>query len=494
MSEHAVHWHEGMFLTPQHFQAADRRSARLRQLGSQWDTHYNWGLRTIEIDADALVNHRLVVSRLQARMHDGTLLSFPEDASLPVLDLQGPLQARDNVTVYLALPREHQSRPNTAGDASDLAARHVIDTIEAIDDDTGADPQTLQVLIPNVRLMTSGENLAGYDALPIARIRRSDSSTAAPSIDAEYIPPVLTCDAWSPLQRGVLTRILDRVERKAGVLSDQVAARRIGFDSSGQGERVLLEQLRILNEAAAVLAIDVASQGVAPWVAYRELARLTGRLSVFGAEKRLPKLPPYDHDNLATCFLAARRVIETLLAAVVEPSYQERPFHVDRALMQVAIEPGWLESPYAFYLGVQTSLAADEVEALLASGRNIKFGSADLAESLYLLGQAGLEPRRVVHPPRALPIRKGLFYYALARDDSPGEWRGVERTLSLAARLSEQLLSDDVAPVTPSTDDSVVLDVEGKSATLKLSLFVVQDEAAGLPIEEAAARDLAPAL
>src|SRR5207237_7192345 len=82
MSEPAVNWHEGMFLRPHHFQAAARHHHdQLRQAG-RWDVHYNWGLRAVEIDPDALRNYRFVVPRLQARPRDGTLVRVPQAGPL----------------------------------------------------------------------------------------------------------------------------------------------------------------------------------------------------------------------------------------------------------------------------------------------------------------------------------------------------------------------------------------------------------------------------
>lgn len=471
MSEHAVRWHEGMFLTPQHFQAADRWNGRQRQLGSQWDQHYNWGLRAIEIDHDALANQRLVVRRLRARMPGGSLVCFPEDGTLAVIDLQAALQRSDSAVVYLGLPLENPSRPSTTEVGSDHGARHNVDAVEVHDENTGADAQPIQVLKPNARLLVEGEDLAGYEVLPIMRIARSEAAVGgAPIVDPSFIPPVLACDAWPPLHVGVLTQLLERLEKKADVLAGQAVARDLGFDSHGQGERLLLEQLRTLQETVALLTVDITSQGITPFAAYRELARLVGRLSVFTGDKRVRTVPAYDHDHLGTCFAAAVATINELLAMVVVPSYEERLFRADETLLKVELEPSWLEPNQQILLGVESSLSADEVERLITSGSNVKFGSGPRADSLFLHGDAGLEPRRVTHVPRALPVRRGLNYYELATPGVPGEWHQVERSLSLAARIAEHLLIDEVLG-----QNSVVLDVNGKTATLKMSLFVLRN-------------------
>src|SRR5580692_6027374 len=114
MAVRAVHWHEGMFLRPHHMQTAQRFSHHLGNTSEKWDHHYNWGLRAIDIDLDALANNRLVIRSLQARLRDGTLIAVPEDGLLPVLDLKAAFEGQNGLSVYLAVPRLNIGRANVA--------------------------------------------------------------------------------------------------------------------------------------------------------------------------------------------------------------------------------------------------------------------------------------------------------------------------------------------------------------------------------------------
>ena len=49
MQNPSVHWFEGMFLRPQHFQAADRYWSEAIHLGQSWDHAYGYGIQAIEI-------------------------------------------------------------------------------------------------------------------------------------------------------------------------------------------------------------------------------------------------------------------------------------------------------------------------------------------------------------------------------------------------------------------------------------------------------------
>ena len=103
MTTHEVNWHEGMFLVPHHFQAAHRYSLQILHLNSEFDLHYNWGIRAIDIDKDALENKRFVVRSLAARLRDGTVIRVPEDGPLPALDLEAILSAKNPSTISLAV-------------------------------------------------------------------------------------------------------------------------------------------------------------------------------------------------------------------------------------------------------------------------------------------------------------------------------------------------------------------------------------------------------
>lgn len=83
MGINPVHWHEGMFLRPHHFQLSRAQQSEQSHLSEKWDHHHNWGLREIDLDLDALANSRLVVRSLKARFRDGTLVVIPDDGVVP---------------------------------------------------------------------------------------------------------------------------------------------------------------------------------------------------------------------------------------------------------------------------------------------------------------------------------------------------------------------------------------------------------------------------
>src|SRR5580700_7780351 len=169
MTARAVHWHEGMFLRPQQFQAAERHAHEVLARSGRWDVHHGWGARRVEWEADALATYRFALSRLEARFRDGTTLVLPEDGSLPALDLKPVFAKSNRVTVYVAVPQLRLGHANAAADGS----RYRTDLLELEDENTGVNPQPVSVLLPTVRLLTDADDLTGFDTLPLARIEKS---------------------------------------------------------------------------------------------------------------------------------------------------------------------------------------------------------------------------------------------------------------------------------------------------------------------------------
>lgn len=471
MTVRSVHWHEGMFLRPHHFQAAQRFETYLSGRNEKWDLHYNWGIRAIDLDRDALSNYRLVIRALQARLRDGTAVSVPEDGTLPALDLKPAFEAGNNsFTIYLGVPTANLGKANVAENGKMDGARFTTDTQQLEDENTGVNPQPIQVRLLNFKLLLSTQDHAGFEVLPIARIEKSSKAESTPQLDETYIPPVLACDAWQPLNAGIIQQIYDRVGKKIELLAQQVVSRGITFDSVAQGDPQIFNQLRVANEASALLSVLAFAQGVHPLPMYAELARLVGQLAIFGAQRRTPDIPRYDHDDLGTCFYRLKQYIDMLLDIMVEPEYKERPFVGAGLRMQVSLETAWLEPVWQMFVGVQSPLSTEEnIRLLTKAGQlDMKIGSSDRVDEIFRLGQAGLRFGHSPRPPRALPATPGLVYYQINRESQLEEWQNVQRSLTLALRLNENLIVGNI-----QGQRVLTIKNRGQTTTMQFTLYLV---------------------
>lgn len=474
MTARFVHWHEGMFLRPHHFQASFRQAAERANRSEKWDSYFNWGLRSIDLDLDALANYRVVVRRLEARLRDGTAVSIPEDGNLPVLDLKGAFERGNTVTILLAVPLLNLNRANVSESQSADGVRYVLDVQKLEDENTGVNPQQIKVRLLNLKLLLSMQDHTGYEVLPIARIEKSPKAEATPQLDETYIPPLLACDAWSILSASIIQAIHDRVGKKIELLATQVVSRGISFDSQAQGDPLIFAQLRELNEIYAMFGVLAYVQGLHPLPMYVELCRIIGQLAIFGGTRRPPELPRYDHDDLGSCFYQVKNHIDALLNIFVEPEYKERPFIGAGLRMQVSLEPIWLESVWQMYMGVQSQLDTEELIRLLtkAGELDMKIGSSDRVDSIFRLGLAGLRFTHSPGPPRALPTLPGLIYFQISRESQQAEWQNVQKSLTLAIRLNENLIAGNI-----QGQRVLTIKTGGQTTTLQFALYVVPQSA-----------------
>jgi type VI secretion system protein ImpJ len=496
MTVRSVHWHEGMFLWPHQMQQAERFFAHQVHVSGTWDLHYNWGLRALELDMDALANRRFLARSLRARLGDGTMVSVPEDTVLPALDLKDVLGRQRDVTILLAVPalrlgkpnateRPAPARPGQSGPAATAGAggaaggpssteehdepRYLVAVQELEDENTGVDSQAVHVRFPNARLLLSTQNPAGYEVLPLARVRAATEADGKPELDSDYIPPLLACNAWQPLQAGVLQALYDRFGRKMGKLAAQVVTRGISFDTRNSGDALLLAQLQDLNEAYAHLKVLAFAEGLHPLPAYLELCRLAGKLAIFDkANPRAPTLPRYDHDDLGGCFYRVKQYLDSI--EISEPIYEERPFVGEEQRMQVALEPKWLEPLWEMYVGVHSPLKAEDCIRLLtkAGQLDMKIGSSARVDEIFDRGSAGLKFTPSPAPPRALPSVADLVYFQVSRESQQTEWQHVQKSLTLAIRLNPQRIAGTI-----QGQRTLTVKTSGQPTTMQFTLYLV---------------------
>jgi type VI secretion system protein ImpJ len=480
-----VHWYEGLFLRPQHFQAADRYWSENAHTSQQWDHPYHYGLHAVEFSREALANSQFEVHLLQARLRDGTLVNLergqePDRVDIKeamvglteaMVSLEEAFSSEAVVRVYLAAPKLTLGRANVSSDESHDGARYVEATLPVQDESRGGDDQELQFKSLNVRLLLSTQDLSGYELLPIAQIKRAGGGEATPQIDEDYIPPVLSISAWPQLGRNYVRAIFDIIGQKIEVVSEQVKSRGIGLDSREPGDTERIMMLSQLNAAYGALGVLAFAQGVHPFTAYAELCRILGQLSIFSPERRVADIPPYDHEDLHRVFSQIRVRIEGLIKAVREYEYQQRYFVGVGLGLQVSLEPQWFHSDWQWYIGVNKgNLNRQECVELLSAGQlDWKLGSSRQVEYLFKSRAEGLRLTPVDRPIRALPTRQEWIYYEVPRSDSPA-WRDVQESQSLAMRLKDSLILNYDRL---QGQRKLVVSAQGRKVELEFALFAV---------------------
>lgn len=337
----------------------------------------------------------------------------------------------------------------------------------------GGNDQDVKFKALNLRLLLSTQDTSGYELLPLVQIERAGEHGSLPRLDVTYIPPVLALDAWPGLGRDIVRAISDILSRRIETLGQQVANRGITFDSREPGDMERLLMVGQLQESAAILSVLTVARGVHPFVAYCELARIVGKLAVFGKDRTLPTIPPYDHDDLGTIFREMMRLIDTLIHAVRDYQFEQRYFLGVGLGMQVALEPRWFHSDWKWFVGVfKRELTEQKCQLLLSPGQlDWKLGSSRQVENLYARGAEGLNLVPAQRPPRTLPISSDWIYFEVTRADHA--WRDVQETQTLAMRFRESLILNLDRL---QGERQIVVSYEGGQIALEFALFAVASQ------------------
>ncbi len=485
-----VDWSEGMFLRPHHLQAAERYWTETIHTSGQWDHQYNYGIRTLEISPEALLNFQFQINTCQARLRDGTLVSLglgqgPDRLDLkPALeqqakadglkaDLKAAFQSQPSVTVYLAVPRLKMGAANVA-DQPGATPHRFHRLVHSLQDETaGGNDQEINLRQLSVRLLLSTESLEGYECLPLAQIQRAGDQDATPRINEKYIPPLLAVDASPTLHLDIVRAIYDIVGNTIERFSDVVRNRGITLVSQEPGDLDRLLMLSQLNEAYSTLSVLAFALGVHPLISYTELCRLVGKLSIFGNQRKPPTIPQYDHDDLAGIFYWVKQQIELLLRSIAEDEYKQRYFIGAGLGMQVTLDPVWLNNDWKWFVGVaRGDITEQECRDVLSAGQlHWKLGSVRQVEIIFREGREGLLLVPVAHTPRALP-GKGWVYYEVGRQNEA--WRDVQETQSLAMRLRDALIMNRQSL---KDERRLIVNYKGRQIGLEFALFAVRGAA-----------------
>jgi type VI secretion system protein ImpJ len=389
-------------------------------------------------------------------------------------DLKASLQVEPNVRIYLGVPKLKLGAANVRSEWQENGKQRFSEIKRQILEETrGGNEQEISIKSLNVRLLLSTDDLSGYELVPIAQVHRADERSAHPRIDVRYIPPLIDCECWPPLGREIIRAIFDIVGKKIEVLATQIKSRGISLASDTPGDVERLLMLAQLNEAYATLTMLAFAQGVHPYLAYSELCRIVGKLSIFSNERRIGEVPHYDHDDLGFIFHWVKERIVALLDTIKDYEYEMEKF-VGVGLgigMQVALQPKWLQADWQWYVGVlHPNLNDSECRELMAPGQlDWKFGSQRKVDEYFKRGIPGLRLVPVDRTPRALPVDRHWSYYEVSRDNEP--WNDVQATQTLAMRFKNSLIDnkDELAG-----NHQIIVRYRGRGAELEFALFAVK--------------------
>ncbi|QJE01571.1 type VI secretion system baseplate subunit TssK [Massilia forsythiae] len=330
-----IQWHEGLLLTPQHFQQEGARLEALLAWQSLAAQPYGWGVRRLAID-EALLNTGLLrVLQLEAVLPNGMAVAY-DSASAQGHALELALapwdeaMAQGEVDVYLVL-----GNTRSLNQPGQPAMFRGVESAPVEDEISQALPADVPRMAVNLGLMAGKLPPAAYTALRLATVNKVNEVVRR----GAYLPAMLEVPAEAALRQRAQV-LATQMRNKALFLARQTA-----HPSSRTEDRLaMLEQKGRLASLTlnlpwleAVLRCPV----VQPLPLYLALCAQLGPLATLrpGAVPLLP--PAYDHADSGPLFDA---VLEALSALVAEVSQEWKTvtFGFDGRAFALPLQQEWL--------------------------------------------------------------------------------------------------------------------------------------------------------
>ena len=428
MSEPLPVWAEGLFLRPQHFQAADAAHSSAVHARIDGIASHAWGILELQIDDDLARGSQAGVRRLLCVLPDGEVIQIPgSNPPPPAFDVDAQIRSE---LLFLTLPARQEGAVAFAAPASNEAsiARYHIVEREAVD---ATDPErrseTIEVGAPNIRFGVEPADLAGRTKIGIARVREVQGRQII--WDDTYIPPLLDIRASSTMS-GFLIDILGRLEQR----QDELSVRAVEGTQGGTETFAAFLLLQLLNRWQPEMRHLQTLERVHPERLFSAFVALAGELATFTRTDRRPEtFPVYDHENLEACF---RPVLEALRAGLsTEFSRSAQQLDLKR------LQPGAYASTITdrslydqgrFYLAVSSRVPTEEIRRALPSV--VKIGSVAKMQQLVQAALPGVPLTPVATPPSQIRVLPNFVYFEL--DRSAPDWRDFATAPALGLHIA----------------------------------------------------------
>jgi type VI secretion system ImpJ/VasE family protein len=378
-----VHWSQGVFLTPQHFQQQDMLTQSLiRQVWRQFGPNA-WGVRRLVLSERGLQAGLVEVEHCEMVMESGVYLrgGAAEPAPNAIFGVCPRVQAteadRRDVRIYAVVRRHNAEGRNVSGTNGAAGGRYETwkETIRDAYDPEGLDEE-VDFLKYQVDLIADTDpNFKGaesaFEMIRLVELRVADRRVAP----IAYVPPCLTIGASPPLLKS-LRDLRGVLNIHSQDFAEFKRARGVGSTSSSgiDAERALV--LVILNRAICGLVDALERPWLHPEEVYAFLRGLVGELSAFTRDydadgshevEKIGPLPPYDHRDIARCFQEVDMRLRGIAGALSVGSEDYVELRLEPGLegrFSASLSPEYVESRSSrYYLVIDADRLAAEDES-----------------------------------------------------------------------------------------------------------------------------------
>jgi len=309
----AVHWSEGMLLSPQHLQQNDIYwHGQLRQRLNLLNPHC-YGVSRIAVDSNQLNSGIVAVTDLECVLPEGLLISFPGTFVSRTLSIDVNKWCKADgkpVRIHIGVPPRSGSQ---AVATSSIRRYDVLPGRPTPDENTGIGDVVVERMQLHIELYVAETLPADYSYCPLMDVVRDAQGHFKL---APYHPPMLRMAASAFLgdygllsnARALAGQLWEKLRSLAGEGHEN------GYAQTDEEHHASIA--RHLAMSLPQLDITVGSDDTAPEMLYRSLAQVVGHVASLGSNPVPPSLTPYNHDDCVTQFGVAIDYIKRKLELI----------------------------------------------------------------------------------------------------------------------------------------------------------------------------------
>ncbi|MDR2417318.1 MAG: type VI secretion system baseplate subunit TssK [Holosporales bacterium] len=342
----AVQWHEGMLLSPQHFQQTAIRTENLIHHHFQLSRPDGYGVCDFKIDSAALSAGTVLLLHLEALTPDGTLIQYDatQQEDKVFYDLKPLLQIAGNevLRLYVAVAKQ---RPQEDA-IQDAHARYAsLEGEEVRDNNTGDNPIRIPRLRPIVRLLTEPELSGRFSAFPLIELRPDEKGpTPTPYIaPCLYVPEAL---------KDICREVVKSLREKINYFAERCYA------ISTEGSLILRPLIQGVLPLEALLVMPK----ISPFILYQTMLQTVAHVLALTPSQYLAGLPEYQHENLHAVFTALQNRVQLALENLKQ-DYYTIPFNKDGQEFRLPLSSSWTDHR-ELIIGFRKSPGMNENELL----------------------------------------------------------------------------------------------------------------------------------
>ena len=440
--ERPIHWHQGLFLTPQHFQLEDLYFQSLLRPFHEFVQPHLWGIAGANIQETALGSHSINLLKGKFLFPDRTYVELPGNALIEARAFDGAwVDGSKPFMIFIGLKKWNEYGENVTvlsslENLSDVTTRFVTtaDTEDSPDLHQGGPKAQVKRLhyVLKIFWINETDQLGDYVLMPLAQLTRSGENIV---LAEHFIPPSLTISVSEALIK-IIKEIRDEIASRGSQLEAYKQERGIHTAEFGARDMVYLLALRSLNRYTPLLFHLTESGQIHPWKVYGIIRQLIGELSSFSTtidvmgetQDGTYQLPKYNHRNLWECFSLAQALVTRLLDDITAgPQYMFQLLY-DGTYYVAELGPSMFEGRNRFYLVVETE---EDTKSVLQSLETIaKLSTRETLPLLIARALPGIKLKHLPVPPQELPRRAKSIYFQI--DHHSDQWAYIQKNNNIA--------------------------------------------------------------